>query len=913
MNNSSSYRTFVSPERKLYTTLCQSVPEHISVSSETVILHGYQLYVNTDWLVKREHITKTCVVYTGDTSHSIVASIIKFIKTQSNIYPTIFGTIFSDFERDKFTPKDTPYGTIMIANLSNFPPSQNVLIPSGDYQEALDLLRLHINLKRLGCGERGTMSLKPPSQAVIDKFYQTYNIRPSTIPQQPTQLQSQASKPTAGNDPLTSLLSPSVPMGGYVASSSSTGSQISEKLAGGNTAAKGLAEGIESNRSTLISNSVALQLKSLQGTVQEIAHVVQTALFLFGLLPPEYVDGLLCDSTQLAMQKFYNDFGPFNIEIHANNWLEPALLVAVCSTVYSLRAKCTSLGYQFSKDPFLDTDGFMKQLRSFQKSQDLPTITGKLDVATIQRIETVFAKSIPSSAVHALKSKLEGFGSKLVGAGIQMGIHIPHSDHHHHNHHQHQNGATNQATIGADANKDGGSNSGGGMATNILKKIGHNMKEMGVSSMMGYNYKTALSLTNQQTGNPGISGPITQGTGQAITPESLLKGMEWGLDGMLAYIAFERARKESKRRGTLKAKASFTEAMRRKPLIKRRTSQGFLGIGIPAQDFAVDRQIPSPVIEIPPSRIVSASVPYEVSDQEILVGKVLKEKQVYGELELLEEKVAGSPGSQATTTQVSLPENVQVPSNLTSSDYQRGRSTDVSDAVEMKGHTRRAKSLEVFASENADASLSITTSKDTRKTLTPSDLSIVFRDGSRRRSRSGGDVGMLGAEVFHSSPSFRSDEVYDAPSGILDGWLEKRNRGERPSKVQRGIRKDFLEARSDFLEAFKSINLSLNAMNHNAELCLPASERGQKMEHIQNRFDAFLSAQKVLYKESAIQLNTMSELQRSQLTPRLEHLESSVVFKTSYSLQVLKEKIEDALESSKGLDVKLELLTKSAG
>lgn len=45
--------------------------------------------------------------------------------------------------------------------------------------------------------------------------------------------------------------------------------------------------------------------------VLELVRLAQASLHIFGLLPAEYIDGLLCDMTSMALEKFYIDFGPF--------------------------------------------------------------------------------------------------------------------------------------------------------------------------------------------------------------------------------------------------------------------------------------------------------------------------------------------------------------------------------------------------------------------------------------------------------------------------------------------------------------------------------------------------------------------------------------------------------------------------
>ena len=53
----------------------------------------------------------------------------------------------------------------------------SVLITDGDYEAHISVLILNLTLHRLGCMERFSISVKPPSDLVKDRFYSSTSIR----------------------------------------------------------------------------------------------------------------------------------------------------------------------------------------------------------------------------------------------------------------------------------------------------------------------------------------------------------------------------------------------------------------------------------------------------------------------------------------------------------------------------------------------------------------------------------------------------------------------------------------------------------------------------------------------------------------------------------------------------------------
>ncbi|CAG8438109.1 564_t:CDS:10 [Ambispora leptoticha] len=144
--------------------------------------------------------------------------------------------------------------------------------------------------------------------------------------------------------------------------------------------------------------------------VLELIKLVQTALYLFGLFPPYYIDGLLCDTTLDALQTFHNKFASSEVELRKNsidnNLLDRSLVAVLLSKVMSIRNKLGSLGYQVGKDPFTDPEGFRSAVASFQKNAKI-NATRFIDQYTIEKIKVYKKSKIEDLSNKVLKAKTE--------------------------------------------------------------------------------------------------------------------------------------------------------------------------------------------------------------------------------------------------------------------------------------------------------------------------------------------------------------------------------------------------------------------------------------------------------------------------------------------------------------------------
>lgn len=137
-------------------------------------LEGYEIYLVEQWACSRIHPTFIIATYTGDSSHSIlvgVLSVPKDERTWSSRLKVYFKAMTEYHAREK----DTPFGTLMVTNLSGFPSSLTVIsVPDGDVWKHREDFIVNENLKRLGCAGRAGLNLQSPQPSTIAKFHHLY-------------------------------------------------------------------------------------------------------------------------------------------------------------------------------------------------------------------------------------------------------------------------------------------------------------------------------------------------------------------------------------------------------------------------------------------------------------------------------------------------------------------------------------------------------------------------------------------------------------------------------------------------------------------------------------------------------------------------------------------------------------------
>ncbi|PGH14199.1 hypothetical protein AJ79_03172 [Helicocarpus griseus UAMH5409] len=156
--------------------------------------------------------------------------------------------------------------------------------------------------------------------------------------------------------------------------------------------------------------------------VMELVKQCQMALTIFDKLVPEYVDGLLCDVTERAINDWWTDIGTdfFNIE-PSDGILGPTTVSALLGMLMGARNRLSAHGAPVPKDIF-DVTALKRGIGHFQKSQKLDR-TRRLDRQTLDRLHRVTAKAASGdgwNVPRAVKSTVAELGGK--GGEMVMGI-----------------------------------------------------------------------------------------------------------------------------------------------------------------------------------------------------------------------------------------------------------------------------------------------------------------------------------------------------------------------------------------------------------------------------------------------------------------------------------------------------------
>ncbi|EAS33903.3 Sin3 complex subunit [Coccidioides immitis RS] len=304
-------------------------------------LIGYVTYIVEQWACSRVHPTFVINTYTGDPSHTAVAGVLKVPKDEQLWSPRL-KVYFNTMAQPHTRKRETPWGLLMVTNLSSFPSSLTVIdIPEGDVRKYREDFVVNENLKRLGCSGRAGLNLKQPTPATEAKFYQLY--------------------------------------------------RTSERV-------------------------------PLFNAVIGLVKLCQMALSVFDKLASEYIDGLLCDVTERAINDWWTDIGTelFNIE-PSDGILGPTTVSALLGTLMGARNRLHTWGAPVSKDAF-DIENLKRGIGSFQKALKLEK-TRRLDRQTLDKLHRVTAKAASGegwAVPRAVKSTVAELGGK--GGEMVMGI-----------------------------------------------------------------------------------------------------------------------------------------------------------------------------------------------------------------------------------------------------------------------------------------------------------------------------------------------------------------------------------------------------------------------------------------------------------------------------------------------------------
>ncbi|KAK4241811.1 hypothetical protein C8A03DRAFT_29977 [Achaetomium macrosporum] len=149
--------------------------------------------------------------------------------------------------------------------------------------------------------------------------------------------------------------------------------------------------------------------------VVELVKLCQLALFMFGMLEEVYIDGLLCDVTEKAINDWWIEIGSeyFNIE-PTDGILGPTTVAALLGTFLGARNRLSYYGAPVCKDAF-DIESTKKGIGTFQKSARLER-TRRLDRQTLLKLHSVTAKAAAGEGgwgvQKAVKSTVAEIGGK---------------------------------------------------------------------------------------------------------------------------------------------------------------------------------------------------------------------------------------------------------------------------------------------------------------------------------------------------------------------------------------------------------------------------------------------------------------------------------------------------------------------
>ncbi|KAG5366701.1 Protein STB2 [Yarrowia sp. B02] len=146
---------------------------------------------------------------------------------------------------------------------------------------------------------------------------------------------------------------------------------------------------------------------------KEMVVLVQLSLFYFGVLQPEYCDGLLCNETVDAINTWWDMWGVRKYNTKPKDGiLGPTTVAGLIGFVIGVRNRMAYvLNSKVAKDPF-DCEGFVAGLGRFQKHERLPK-SRIIDQRTMDRLYMLTNKgSYNSDIIDLFKSSIKEVSGK---------------------------------------------------------------------------------------------------------------------------------------------------------------------------------------------------------------------------------------------------------------------------------------------------------------------------------------------------------------------------------------------------------------------------------------------------------------------------------------------------------------------
>lgn len=120
--------------------------------------------------------------------------------------------------------------------------------------------------------------------------------------------------------------------------------------------------------------------------------LVQSCLYLFGLLPGDILDGLLCDVTERSVIEWWNTYGTafYGLE-PADGILGPTTVSGLLGMTLGVRYRLLSVRIEAPKD-MMDVEHFKEAIVHFQKGAKFDR-TGILDKQTLDKLYVLTVRS----------------------------------------------------------------------------------------------------------------------------------------------------------------------------------------------------------------------------------------------------------------------------------------------------------------------------------------------------------------------------------------------------------------------------------------------------------------------------------------------------------------------------------------
>ncbi|KAF7731758.1 hypothetical protein EC973_008272 [Apophysomyces ossiformis] len=146
---------------------------------------------------------------------------------------------------------------------------------------------------------------------------------------------------------------------------------------------------------------------NFENAVIDLVTLAQVALYLFGLLRKDYIDGLICNETTTALWEFYTKYNPHkspDYQVKEPCWMEPHLLTALITKLIVCRNKLQAYNYTTIKDPFADYEAFRFDIDEYQRVKGLKR-TKFIDLETLEKLNENTIGQLKMRNV--IKSKLD--------------------------------------------------------------------------------------------------------------------------------------------------------------------------------------------------------------------------------------------------------------------------------------------------------------------------------------------------------------------------------------------------------------------------------------------------------------------------------------------------------------------------